>query len=143
MHEDLVTLQESSSLPIPPQPPRPLLGSNIAGFSVSNFPMMPAPMAQPLAAYNSLEGGLGPIGGNQGEMLTKPIRPIPLHPVPPSAKMADLNLNQEPSGESLPLSLKLSTPIHPSSDEQSSSSPVTHRSAFQAISNEDSIISVA
>ena len=74
---------------------------------------------------------------------SKPIRPIPILPVPPSSKMAELNLNQK---ETLPLSLKLSPA---SSDEQPPPPPPgKHSSAFQAMSgnfssNGDSIISVA
>ncbi|CAN0924122.1 Transcription factor MYBS3 [Linum grandiflorum] len=67
-------------------------------------------------------------------------RPIP---IPPSSKMASLNLNQLKQEPFLPLSLRLSTP---SSGEQSSSSSAGTRSsssAFQGMSSGDSIISVA
>ncbi|KAK4371026.1 hypothetical protein RND71_010501 [Anisodus tanguticus] len=76
----------------------------------------------------------------------KPIRPKPALPVPPSSKMADLNLNNTYIQESSPLSLKLST----SSADEKSPSPPRHSSAFQVMSggfsgstSGDSIISVA
>ncbi|MCD9646344.1 hypothetical protein HAX54_036110 [Datura stramonium] len=72
----------------------------------------------------------------------KPIRPIPALPVPPSSRMADLNLNNKCIQDSSPLSLKLST----SADEKSP----THSSVFQSMSggfngstSGDSMISVA
>lgn len=113
------------------------LSHNLGGFPVSTFPAT-------LSAVSH-------VGENQVENLSfmratsKPIRPIPILPVPPSSKMAELNLNQK---ETLPLSLKLSPA---SSDEQSPPPPPPpgkHSSAFQAMSgnfsnNGDSIISVA
>ncbi|KAJ8564655.1 hypothetical protein K7X08_001115 [Anisodus acutangulus] len=79
----------------------------------------------------------------------KPIGPIPVLPVPPSSKLADLNLNNTYIQESSPLPLKLSMPALSSADE-TSPSPPRHSSAFQAMSgglngspSGDSIISVA
>ncbi|KAK4373217.1 hypothetical protein RND71_008601 [Anisodus tanguticus] len=79
----------------------------------------------------------------------KPIGPIPVLPVPPSSKFADLNLNNTYIQESSPLPLKLSMSALSSADEKSPLPP-RHSSAFQAMSggfNEstsgDSIISVA
>ncbi|KAF3973221.1 hypothetical protein ACB098_03G158200 [Castanea mollissima] len=127
--------QETAPLP----KRQPHLSRNLGGFPVSTFPAT-------LSAVSH-------VGENQVENLsfmrtttsTKPIRPIPILPVPPSSKMAELNLNQK---ETLPLSLKLSPA---SSDEQSPPPPPPpgkHSSAFQAMSgnfssNGDSIISVA
>lgn len=137
-----MTHQESESLPIPPQPVPPAnLASHIGGFPISTFPMTLTPMVSPAADSSASGLSLGQIGGYQARTPTKPIRPIPLHPVPPSAKMSNLNLNnKEPSVEPVTLSLKLSTQ---SSDEQSPSSSSSHTSAFQAMSNGDNIISVA
>ncbi|CAN6557146.1 unnamed protein product [Malus baccata var. baccata] len=56
-----------------------------------------------------------PVSTEIAQTTTKLIRPIPLHPpvVPPSSKMAGLNLNKtyssSPTRDPLPLSLKLST----------------------------------
>ncbi|XP_050276891.1 transcription factor MYB1R1-like [Quercus robur] len=122
--------QETAPLP----KPQPHLSHNLGGFPVSTFPVTLSPVPH--------------VGENQVENLSfmrltsKPIRPIPILPVPPSSKMAELNLNQK---ETLPLSLKLSPA---SSDEQSPPPPGKHSSAFQAMpgnfsSNGDSIISVA
>jgi len=94
-----------------------------------------------------------------GERLTKPIRPTPILPVPPSSKMANLNLKEKASPtnliEPLPLSLNLPSPTPRSQDQSSASSghssPSSSSSAaaFQAMSaakfgsGGDSIISVA
>lgn len=144
MDEDLTVHQEApSSLPVLPHPP--VQPCNLGIFPVSNFPMTLAPVVLPISPENSAES-IALESGNQAKtppLITKPIRPIPLHPVlpPPSSKMADLNLNNS-FVEPLPLSLKLSTP---SSEEEQSPPPPQqqHPSAFQAMSNGDSIISVA
>lgn len=74
-------------------------------------------------------------------------RPIPVFPVPPSSKLADLNLNKITISEPLPLSLNLPAPPSPSSEQKSPAG--RHTSAFQAMSGSfnsssgDSIISVA
>ncbi|KAL0004057.1 hypothetical protein SO802_011618 [Lithocarpus litseifolius] len=123
--------QETAPLP----KPKPHLSHNLGGFPVSTFPVTLS--AVPHVGENQVE--------NLSFMRTtsKPIRPIPTLPVPPSSKLAELNLNQK---ETLPLSLKLSPA---SSDEQSPPPPPgKHSSAFQAMSgnfssNGDSIISVA
>ncbi|KAJ4827895.1 hypothetical protein Tsubulata_048085 [Turnera subulata] len=124
MEEESATLPESQLMS----------SSNMQYVSLSPVPLPPA------SSDDSIEKLiLGP--RNQVPKASpKLIRPIPIIPVPPSSKMADLNLNQRsPSKETLPLSLKLSTP---SSDEQPQSS-TTHFSAFQTMSGGDSIISVA
>ncbi|KAG6654411.1 transcription factor MYB1R1 [Carya illinoinensis] len=139
MDEDQVH-QETAPLP----KPQPHLSHSHGGFPLSSFPvaLAPAVVAVPLAVENPLENlSLGP--NNHVRMSSKPIRPIPMLPVPPSSKMADLNLNQKTQADPSPLSLKLSIE---SSGEQSP--PATHSSAFQAIpgnfsSSGDSIISVA
>ncbi|KAG2702190.1 hypothetical protein I3760_06G078600 [Carya illinoinensis] len=131
------------TVPLPKPQPHPC--HNLGGFPMPNFPVAFAPSGAPLADENPLENlSLGP--GNHTRTSSKPIRPTPILPVPPSSKMADLNLNQNTNTDpSLPLSLKLSTA---SSDEQSP--PATRSSTFQAIPGNfsssttgDSIISVA
>ncbi|KAJ4836777.1 hypothetical protein Tsubulata_013599 [Turnera subulata] len=132
--------EESATLP----QAQLMSSSNIGGtipmpsFPVSLSPPVPLP---PASSDDSIEKLiLGPRNQVPKASPPKLIRPIPIIPVPPSSKMADLNLNQRsPSKETLPLSLKLSTP---SSDEQPQSS-TTHSSAFQTMSGGDSIISVA
>lgn len=131
-------------LPHPPQPPQP------HGFPVSTFPMTLASVVLPVADENSSES-LG-LGGQSNQAKTstfKPIRPIPIHPIPihpvfpPSSKMAKLNLNKKTKSttvDPLPLSLNINTT--PSND-QSPNPTTTHASAFQSMSNGDSIISVA
>ncbi|KAJ7953708.1 transcription factor MYB1R1-like [Quillaja saponaria] len=90
-----------------------------------------------------------PVAADENPMTkissTKPIRPIPILPVPPSTKMANLNLNT--TNNPMPLSLKQPT-SPPSSDEQPPPAAATHSSAFQAMpvkfsSGGDNIISVA
>lgn len=158
MEEDLVVHQEPGSMPALPHPPTPpaQLGCNPGGFPVSTFPMTVAPVVLPVAddshAAESLALGHG--RGSQAKAPTcKPIRPIPLHPVPPSAKMANLNLNKRTKStadreDPLPLSLNICTtssdePSQSQSQSQSSSPTTTHPSAFPSMSNGDSIISVA
>ncbi|KAK3223194.1 hypothetical protein Dsin_010219 [Dipteronia sinensis] len=125
---------------------------------------LPPPQPQPklsFQAYPVVVTGENPktvenftIGTTSNQQRTSSaknlIRPIPILPVPPSAKMADLNLNQKPNHvlDSLPLSLKLSTaPSSPSDQSPPPSTTTTtssHSSAFQAMtSGGDSIISVA
>lgn len=73
----------------------------------------------------------------------KPIRPMPILPVAPSSKMANLNLKEKAHMiDPLPLSLKLPTPSKEPSPSSSSSS------AFEVMSGKlsgggDSMISVA
>ncbi|XP_062111763.1 transcription factor MYB1R1 [Humulus lupulus] len=148
--EDLTILQEApSSLPVLPHPQQPC---NIGLFPVSSFPMtMARPLVLPITVENSAESSLAFESSNQGNKtpISKPIRPIPLHPPvhpPPSAKMADLNLNKslEPSH----LSLKLSGPSSSSTGEPSQSPPPQRPpqhppTNFQAMPKGDSIISVA
>ncbi|GMY26130.1 transcription factor MYB1R1-like [Fagus crenata] len=127
------------TLPLPK--PQPHLSHSLGGFPVSNFPVSLSPVVVPVV------GEINPVE-NISFMRTssKPIRPIPILPVPPSSKMAELNLNQKTTHvESSSLSLKLS---QASSDEKSSPPPAKHSSAFQAMpgnfsNSGDSIISVA
>lgn len=91
----------------------------------------------------------------QSPNLNNIIRPIPVVPaalvLPPSSKMADLNLNKTIGTDPLlpALSLKIPTPSQPPpslSTEQKSPTAARHASAstFQAMtSSGDSIISVA
>jgi len=136
--DQLLVNQETAPVP----KPLPRLSHSLGGFPPSTFPVTLAPVVVPLGGENPAENlSLGP--NSHMRTSSKPIRPKPILPVPPSSKMAELNLNQKTSAELLPLSLKLSSS---SSDEQSS--PSTRPSAFQAMpgnfsSGGDSIISVA
>jgi len=108
-------------------------------------------VAYPPSHYGGFPGAGFPMG------LAKPIRPTPILPVPPSSKMASLNLKEKASPtnliEPLPLSLNLPPPTPRSQDHSPASSdhssPSSSSSAFQAISagkfggGGDSIISVA
>lgn len=131
-------------VPLPKPQPRDLNHTTLGGFPLSTFPLALAPVVVPLPVEDPMDSlSLGPNSNNHTRMSSKPIRPIPIIPVSPSSKMADLNLNQTTHADSSPLSLKLSTP---SSDEQSSQAK--HSSAFQGMpgnfsSSGDSIISVA
>lgn len=140
MEEEQVVQEETVVPPTPAAYPQ----SHYGGFPGSAFPMALAPVVLPVSA---------------SERLAKPIRPTPILPVPPSSKMASLNLKEKTSppplslNEPLPLSLKL--PLPPSKDQSpatsshSSSSSSSSASAFQAMSagkfngGGDSIISVA
>ena len=122
----------------------------------------PLPAAYPPSHYGAFAGAGFPIAPVvlpvSGERLTKPIRPTPILPVPPSSKMANLNLKGKASRtnliEPLPLSLNLPSPT-PRSQDQSpansghSSPSSSSAAAFQAMSaakfggGGDSIISVA
>uniref|UniRef100_A0A5B6ZER2 Putative MYB transcription factor n=1 Tax=Davidia involucrata TaxID=16924 RepID=A0A5B6ZER2_DAVIN len=124
------------------------LSNNIGGFPILAFPVPLSPVVLPVTEKSSIESLT--LGQNNNQMKNSPklIRPIPILPVPPSSKMADLNLNATATVDpSLPLSLKLTAP--PSSSDQQSP-PARHASAFQAMSGSfnntssgDSIISVA
>jgi len=132
MEEEQVP-QETMAAPIPAAYPP---------FPGAGFPMSLSPVVLPVS----------------GERLTKPIRPTPIVPVPPSSKMANLNLKGKASRtnliEPLPLSLNLPSPT-PRSQDQSpansghSSPSSSSAAAFQAMSaakfggGGDSIISVA
>jgi hypothetical protein len=136
--DQLLVNQETAPVP----KPQPRLSHSLGGFPSSTFPLTLAPMAVPLSGENPVEIlSLGP--NSHIRTSSKPIRPKPILPVPPSSKMAELNLNQTTPAELLPLALKLSPA---SSDEQPP--PSTRPSAFQAMpgnfsSGGDSIISVA
>ncbi|XVF02338.1 hypothetical protein REPUB_Repub04eG0167100 [Reevesia pubescens] len=136
LEDDEIVHQENVSLPLPvlrqSQP-------QMSGFPMSTFPVT---LNLPVTGeYNSMENlTLRP--SPKAKTSPKLIRPIAIIPVPPSSKMADLNLNHKTQVEPLPLSLKLSTP---SADEQSTAEASAHSSTFQAMSSGDSnsIISVA
>ncbi|XP_054825002.1 transcription factor MYB1R1-like isoform X2 [Prosopis cineraria] len=106
------------------------------------------PPTHPQLYYSGLPSPTFPTKTMAGERSAKPIRPMPILPVPPSSKMATLNLKEKvPIRDPLPLSLKL--PTSPStSNEQSQASSQSSPSDFQAMSDKfsgggDSIISVA
>ncbi|XP_047158594.1 transcription factor MYB1R1-like [Vigna umbellata] len=136
MEEEQVQ-QETAALTIPAAYPP----SHYGGFPGAGFPMSLSPVVLPASS----------------ERLAKPIRPTPILPVPPSSKMASLNLKEKASPtnliEPLPLSLNLPSPTPRSQDQSPASSdhssPSSSSSAFQAISagkfggGGDSIISVA
>ncbi|KAH7570195.1 hypothetical protein ACOSP7_018194 [Xanthoceras sorbifolium] len=135
-HQETVTLPQPQS--------QQTLTCNLGSFPVSTaYPaVLPVTGENP----NSVEKFTLGTSNQKRTSATKLIRPIPILPVPPSSKMADLNLNQKPNHnhvDPFPLSLKL--PTTASSEEQSPQPPTTtsHSSAFQAMSSGDSIISVA
>ncbi|CBI32064.3 hypothetical protein AAG906_035103 [Vitis piasezkii] len=128
----------------PPQLHSHLNGS-AGGFPVPTFPVTMAPVVLPVASNGSME--ILTLGqSNQAKGPTKLIRPIPILPVPPSSKMADLNLNIPSTADPLPLSLK---PSSSTSTSPQSPTATRHSSAFQAMSESfnsstgDNIISVA
>ena len=138
MEEDQVH-QGTPPLALPQLQPR-LSNNRPEGLPMSTFPVI-SPVTSPLSGDNPMEKlTLGQT--NVDKMSPKLIRPTPTIPIPPSSKLADINLNQKGPKDQLTelaLSLKLSTP---SSEEQSTPAS-THSSVFQAISSSDSIISVA
>ncbi|KAF8407982.1 hypothetical protein HHK36_007122 [Tetracentron sinense] len=113
------------------QPP-PEMNCNQGGFPEPAFPMMLSH-----ASLNAMENPM--LGqGDERNISTKLIRPVPVIPVPPASRMADLNLNKKSTVDPSPWSSKLST----SSDQP----PSQKHSAFQAISSfngRDSMIRVA
>ncbi|KAK8567710.1 hypothetical protein V6N13_105669 [Hibiscus sabdariffa] len=129
LEEDEVLHQENISAP--PQ---------MSGFPMPMFPMSltTTPAVLPITGENN------PVAKTSPNL----IRPVPILPLPPSSKLAGLNLNQKIQVDPLPLSLKLPTPS--SSDEQPTSSSPARSSSFQTMSsgdnnnsNNNSIISVA
>ncbi|OMO57257.1 hypothetical protein CCACVL1_25872 [Corchorus capsularis] len=146
--EEEEQVQQENVLAPPPLPlPQPHAKMN-GGFPMATFPVsLSNPVVLPVngESSNSMEMENLTLGTNpKASMSPKLIRPIPIFPIPPSSKMADLNLNQKTQVvDPLPLTLKLSTP---STEEQSSAA--AHSSTFQAMSggsdsNSNSIISVA
>ncbi|RVW47229.1 Transcription factor MYB1R1 [Vitis vinifera] len=135
-------------------PPRDRLSASVTftskwpvpeDFRVPTFPVTMAPVVLPVASNGSME--ILTLGqSNQAKGPTKLIRPIPILPVPPSSKMADLNLNIPSTADPLPLSLK---PSSSTSTSPQSPTATRHSSAFQAMSESfnsstgDNIISVA
>ncbi|CAL0331484.1 unnamed protein product [Lupinus luteus] len=104
LEEEQVVQQEM----VVPQPPTSTVypPSHYGAFPGSAFPMVVAPVVLPVTA---------------GERSAKPIRPTPVLPVPPSSKLASLNLKDKTSPplpliEPLPLSMKLPSP--PQSEDQ-------------------------
>ncbi|CAK7332725.1 unnamed protein product [Dovyalis caffra] len=132
MEEDQVH-QETATFVLPQLQPQSRLNNNRpGGLPMSTFPvtLINPVTSSPLSGDNPMEKlTLGPT--NLDKKSPKLIRPLPVIPITPSSKLADLNLNQKSPKDQLPaLSLKLSTP---SSEEQSTPAS-THSSAFQAIS---------
>ncbi|CAK8536892.1 unnamed protein product [Lathyrus sativus] len=128
--------QPETVAPLPPPTPGVYPSSHYGGIPGTPFPMGLSPVALP--AIN-------------GERVAKLIRPTPM--LPPSSKMANLNLRDKASSSSsfiepLPLSLKLQAPSKEHSPESSGHSSPS--SAFKTMSTGkysggggDSIISVA
>ncbi|KAJ8773759.1 hypothetical protein K2173_006409 [Erythroxylum novogranatense] len=137
LEEDQVR-QEPAMTPLPQRTPQ--FNNNLGGFAMSSSPGTLTPVGSPVARESCMEKlMLGP--SCQAKSPSKLIRPTPMLPlaVPPSSRMANLNLNQTITNDPLPLSLKLSTA---SSDEQSPQA--TYSSSFQNMSSSgDGIISVA
>ncbi|GMH01652.1 hypothetical protein Nepgr_003491 [Nepenthes gracilis] len=117
-------------------------------ISTPNFPMTISPAALPTVTGCESSLKLGRRGLSKVSQ-NKLIGEAPILRLPPSSKMADLNLNKSPSSadsaDPSPLSLKLSSS---SSDERSTAEARESLAAFQAMSGGfggggDSIISVA
>lgn len=110
---------------------------------VPSFPLSLPPAVLPGTGENLLESlRLGKEGHQSKPTSTKPIRPVPILPIPPSSKMAALDLNKataasEPA-KPWPLSLKLATAVP--SDDQQAAAPATTTPHSSPTS---SIISVA
>ncbi|XP_057493651.1 LOW QUALITY PROTEIN: transcription factor MYB1R1 [Actinidia eriantha] len=114
----------------------PHLNNHLKGFPViSTFPAV-----LPVTGDDSVDNlALGHI--NEANCSPNLFRPVP---VPPSSKMADLNLNHTPTVDPLPLSLK------PSTSPSDQNPPPARHVSFQAMSggfnsgsSGESIISVA
>ncbi|CAI8587763.1 unnamed protein product [Vicia faba] len=131
--------QHETAVALPPPSPTLYPSSHYGGIPGTPFPMGLSPVAMPVMS---------------GERAGKPVRPTPM--LPPSSKMANLNLREKASSSSssiepLPLSLKLQPPSKEHSPDSSGhSSPSSSSSAFKTISagkysggGGDSIISVA
>ncbi|XP_045816208.1 transcription factor MYB1R1 [Trifolium pratense] len=133
--------QQETVVPLPPPTPTAYPSSHYGGIPGTPFPIGLGPVALPVMS---------------GEIAAKPIRPTPM--LPPSSKMANLNLKDKASSasssiEPFPLSLNLhsSPPSNDHSPETSGhSSPSASSSAFNSMSagnysggGGDSIISVA
>ncbi|KAK4263319.1 hypothetical protein QN277_028749 [Acacia crassicarpa] len=105
-------------------------------------PILPT---HPQLYYGGFPSSSFPAKVMTAERPAKPIRPMPILPVPPSSKMANLNLKEKAPIDPLPLSLKMPTST---SNEQSPASSQSGSTDCQAISGKfsgggDSIISVA
>ncbi|XP_057774755.1 transcription factor MYB1R1 [Salvia miltiorrhiza] len=143
-----------------PQTPTKQQGKNVEKFPMANFPVAMTPVVVPIATETPMENlTLGQV--NQLTNSPKPIRPIPILPVPPSSKLACLNLNKtrtavdQPPSLSLNLSMSSQQPPPPQSQPQAANqeqppTPARHASAFQAMpaagfngSGGDSMIIVA
>ncbi|OWM76009.1 transcription factor MYB1R1 [Punica granatum] len=141
--EEAKVHRETLALPQPaPNPGRISLSST--------FPVALNPVFLPMNPEKQAEQ----LGTSKLERPSKPIRPIPILPVPPSSRMAALNLSKTSLTaamviDPLPLSLKLSAPSSSSSSpasstEQKAQSPsaAPHSSSTFPASS-DNIISVA
>lgn len=107
----------------------------------TNFPMTLPPAPPPLPTMAKL-------GESSNSAAPPLVQPVPNLPIPPSSKMADLNLNESPepiSVDPLPLSLSLSTT--PAPEDQSAGkgrhSAATSLQSVGFSGSGDSIISVA
>lgn len=142
------------------QPPATQQGKNVEKFPMATFPVAITPVVVPITTETPTENlTLGQV--NQLNNSPKPIRPIPILPVPPSSKMASLNLNKTRTALDQPPSLSLNLSMSPQpqpqppnqeqpSSQQQSPPPARHASAFQAMpaagfngGGGDSMISVA
>lgn len=125
------------------------LSKNVEKYPMSSFPVATiTPLVVPIRSENPMENlTLGQV--NQLNNSPKPIRPIPILPVPPSSKMANLNLNKTTTLEPPSLSLNLSISSRSPNQEAPANQQSRHASAFKGMpasfngSGGDSIISVA
>ncbi|KAG8366237.1 hypothetical protein BUALT_Bualt17G0055600 [Buddleja alternifolia] len=122
------------------------LTKNTENFTISPYQVAITPLIQPITTENSIEN-LTPGQVNHLNNSPKPIRPIPILPLPSSSKMANLTLDPPSLSLNLSISSQSSAPPQPPSNQQSP--PERHSSAFQAMpaglngSGGDNIISVA
>lgn len=124
---------EVMPLPLPPsQPQKDTLPGN---FPVKIYPAKPPPAAVAGGAVdsNAVEGTLTPSSSNyQAKTCSSRIsRPIPMLPLSPYPKLAELNINERTPEDPLPLTLKLSTPH---SEEQSPAAASQSSGSFQTMS---------
>ncbi|GER54865.1 transcription factor [Striga asiatica] len=130
----------------PPITQTQLQQQNPHKFPISSYPVSVSitPIDIPIPCDNP--SPLQNLALNQLNNSPKPIRPIPI--LPPSSKMADMNLNHQKSAVSLNLSTSSQSHEPPQLSNQQSP-PARHVAAFQAMptgfneSGGDNIISVA
>ncbi|XP_075506877.1 transcription factor MYB1R1-like [Primulina tabacum] len=144
------TIEDQIHLETPPIMPQENVTKRLEKFPVSpTFPLSIKPLIVPIERRSIENMSLLQLNNSP-----RPLMPIPILPLPPSSKMAKLDLNKSTTlDHPPPSSLNLSTPA-PLSNKQSPPQPPTaqpgrHAAAFEPLpasfngSSGDSIISVA